>query len=366
MAVEVINTRYEVQENYPSSDTSPFVCYKALDIRENRVVTLKVLPARTASRDPRLLNRLRSVIAALPDLDSPLICRIHDVDILENGDVFLVSDYIRGITLKERIRRVAPFSLGVAADIAVMIAEALTVAHRAGVVHGRLMPSHISQTPEGQVCVSDFRIARIVDTLLPESAVLSAPYLPADYNHAVEPDPIQDVHALGAILYEMLTGVVPRANPSGVLPGPAQINSGIPPALDGIAMKALHPDAHVRYRDISAMLTDLRAARAGLRAGRALSWSPMAESGAAQQSASDQDQEPENEPLNRSGNRRHHQPAGPLDYAVRILLVIAVCAMVAVGYLIYTQFFEIPSDVTVPSLIGLTVDEARRKAAQIG
>src|SRR3989440_2212900 len=77
----------------------------------------------------------------------------------EEGSPFLVTEYVRGINLKYRIRRIAPFTLSVAVDFAIAIGEALNQAHSRGLVHGDLRPQNVIVSPEGAVKVTDFGMA---------------------------------------------------------------------------------------------------------------------------------------------------------------------------------------------------------------
>lgn len=365
MAVEVINTRYEVLETFRSPDSSPYIVYKARDVQEGRIVTLKVVPSSLAAKQPDLLPRLRSAVREVDALDHPMISRTYDAGQMPTGDVYLVTDYVRGITLRERIRRIAPFALAVATDIAVAIAEALAAAHRSGITHGRLLPESVVLSPEGQIRVGEFVAGRLMHDVVPNAEAISAAYRPPEAAFDEEPAPTDDIYALGAILYEMLTGVQPTESHGDLPTPPRALNPGIPPALEGITLKALYPDTTIRYEDAAALLADLQAARAALRAGRPLTWSPL--SGVKPEKASRPvdgvrtprvsaaKREPEYDDADEKSER---EPPGALAIAIRVAFIVALIGVVALGWFFY-KFLSPPPDITVPNLIGRTMDDAQ-------
>ena len=150
MAAETLNTRYEIIEAVPEADTLPFTVAKARDTAEDRIVTLQTLPAARIGGTPRPRAAFQAAAQQAARLDHPNIARVYDQGTTEAADdLFVASEYMRGITLKERIRRIAPFSLAVAADIAVAVAEALEYAHAAGVAARRPAPAPRPAQPRG-------------------------------------------------------------------------------------------------------------------------------------------------------------------------------------------------------------------------
>ena len=122
-----------------------------------------------------------------------------------------VTEFVRGINLKERIRRIAPFTLSVAIDFACGVCEALHYAHSLGQPHGDLRPQNIIISPEGAVKVTDFGVQQ-AESPRPQKAQRDILKLASASYHAPELSTTKpgtaagDIYALGAILYEMLTG----------------------------------------------------------------------------------------------------------------------------------------------------------------
>ncbi|MDQ2800958.1 MAG: protein kinase, partial [Armatimonadota bacterium] len=228
MSAPVINPRYEILDSAAGPDTPPYSFAKARDREEGRVVTLQMIPAALLDLDPVRVREFQAAVQEARTLDHPGILRVFDQGMAEDtDDLYVVREALRGITLQERIRRIAPFTLAVAVDIAQAVAEALAAAHRAGVAHGDLRPCHVLLSPEGQIKTADFVYGAVVaaGTDDPARAAYLAPELAGGVGTG------GDIFALGAMLYEMLTGVLPLAGTTRVT-SPHDINPGVPPALD--------------------------------------------------------------------------------------------------------------------------------------
>lgn len=379
MSTQVISTRYEILETMPAADVAPFVVSKARDREEGRVVALQVLPAEvlgiTPARRQPILQEVQAAIREAQRLEHPEILRVYDQGMAEDGgDLYIVREYLRGITLGERIRRIAPFTLAVAVDLTVSIAEALVAAHRAGVAHGDLRPAHVLLSPEGQIKVADFAYSAVVAARMGDAS--REPYLAPELSGDETGSYAGDVYALGAILYEMLTGVPPAADMAGST-SPREANPGVPPALDGVVQKALHPELNIRYRAATALLADLQAVREALRAGKSLAWSPLIEKrvprpsagettvvaplpvqqggGAIRLASKERDEE-------RHGMRERER-SSILGIVTSAMIVITILGVIALTWYA-TKFLEVPSDIQVPNLIGKTFDDAKRVAQQ--
>ena len=282
--------RYEVTEKLGEGPL--FTVYKAHDRAANRALVLKSLaPPFVADRDFR--QGLQSGLAAAGSLNHPNIAHFYEIGTegeagTDDEKVFAISEFVRGTDLKERIRRISPFTLSIAVDFLCEIAEALHYAHGHNQPHGDLCPQNVIISQEGVVKVTDFGVAQAIArspeaqaATLARSAFYHAPELSLRQPGSVG----GDVYALGAILYEMLTGTLPYTggSPEAIadahafasIPSPRAVNPGVPRSVEGIVMKCLLKKPSQRYSSAGELLQDLKSVRDALRFGKPLSWSPV-------------------------------------------------------------------------------------------
>ena len=247
--------------------------YLARDENLNRQVALKLLAAHFAEDQSRV-GRFRQEAFATSALNHPNIVTIYEIGQWHERD-FIVTEYIEGETLRDRLRRRKP-SVGETLDIALQIASALAAAHGAGVVHRDIKPENVMIRADGLVKVLDFGIAKyrptgkdakaLVETGVGE-VIGTAAYMSPEQARGLETDERTDVWSLGVMIYEMLTGRLPfpgetKADRLAAIlerePAPlAKIGGQTPSRLQPVIDRALAKDKKARYRNIAAMAEDL-------------------------------------------------------------------------------------------------------------
>lgn len=240
--------------------------FLADDSKLKRSVALKRLPPQMRSDQRYRSNLLREAQRA-SSLNDPHIAHVYDV-LEEDGEAFLLMEFIEGTTLRQRIA--APVPPVEFLDIAIQCAGALLTAHRKGVIHCDIKPENIMLTPLGQVKVLDFGIAKRMPmedagttTTGAEPGGLSGTlnYMAPEVLAGGVQNARSDIYSLGVTLYEVCAGKRPGQS-SVPAPADAPVTPAVrpvpPPAIEAIVKKMLHPDPAQRYADTAELLRDLR------------------------------------------------------------------------------------------------------------
>lgn len=244
------------------------VVYKAFDQVVNRIVAVKILKEEFMS-DAQFRRRFSNESKAITMLSQNNIVDVYDV-CLEGDLMYLVMEYIDGITLKEYIDKVKVLDWHEAAFYIKQILKAMSHAHERGIVHRDLKPHNIMLLRDGTIKVTDFGIAKLskFDTqTITDKAIGSVHYISPEQASGDRTDEKTDIYSVGVMFYEMLTGTLPFVGDSAVSVAlmqvqaqpklPREINDAIPEGIEEITIKAMMKDPATRYDSALSMFNDI-------------------------------------------------------------------------------------------------------------
>jgi ferric-dicitrate binding protein FerR (iron transport regulator)/predicted Ser/Thr protein kinase len=245
--------------------------FKAYQPTLDRYVAIKVLHPIVAT-DEQFLSRFQREARSVATLRHQHIVQIYDFG-NEGKTYYMVMEFVDGQTLKQRLNALRAedqvMSLEETKKIMEQVAQALDYAHGQGLIHRDIKPANILLTSEGDAVLSDFGIARMVEsTRQTVTGVVGTPeYMSPEQGQGKELDPRSDIYALGVVLYEMLTGTMPfqADTPLAVifkhvrdpLPLPRLVNPDIPEAVERVMLKAMAKSPDGRYTSVGQMAAAL-------------------------------------------------------------------------------------------------------------
>ena len=247
------------------------IVFKALDRRLNRVVAIKMV-SETTFTAPAQLRRFLAEAEVIARLSHPNIIPVYAVG-EEQGRPYFSVELAEGGNLSERLAK-GPITSRQAAELVETLAHAVSAAHAAGIIHRDLKPSNVLLGHDGVPKISDFGLAKLLGddsarTLSGE--VLGTPsYMAPEQaeGRSLDVGPAADIYALGAILFQALTGRPPFLGASAIetmklvvstkAVAPRRLRPDVPRDLEQITLKCLEKDPRGRYTDAAALAADLR------------------------------------------------------------------------------------------------------------
>ena len=265
----VFDHRYEVQQKIGVGGMADV--YLGKDTLLGRPVAIKILHQNFGS-DQDFVARFKREAQAAGKLNHPNVVSMYDVG-FDQGFHYIIMEYVSGCTLKEYIQHHGnQVSVQEAVKIVVAIAEGLEHAHMMGIVHCDIKPHNILITDSGRIKVTDFGIARAINTaatmMYTNSVMGSAHYISPEQASGKSINVSTDIYSLGVVLYELLTGEVPFRGETPVsvalqhvrdrVLAPRIKNPQIPAQLEQVVLTALEKEPGKRFGSISEMVQALR------------------------------------------------------------------------------------------------------------
>jgi Tol biopolymer transport system component/predicted Ser/Thr protein kinase len=248
------------------------VVYKAQDIKLDRFVALKFLPAHLAASEEdkaRFIQEAKSASA----LNHPNVCTIHDIE-EHDGQLFIVMEFVDGKSLKEKKENLSEKQI---LDMGIQVAEGLAAAHEKGIVHRDIKPENIMIRKDGIVQIMDFGLAKLYTTgnlsrLTKAGTTMGTiGYMSPEQVQGLDVDHRTDLFSLGVVLYELFSGESPfkGVHETAIMyeivnvdPAPiATVKEGIDPQLDDIILECLEKEKDDRCQSAKELAKDLRKIR---------------------------------------------------------------------------------------------------------
>ncbi|MBP7059172.1 MAG: Stk1 family PASTA domain-containing Ser/Thr kinase [Lachnospiraceae bacterium] len=259
--------RYEVIEKIGTGGMSDV--YRAVDQVLQRDVAIKVLKSEFAE-DDNFVTKFRSEASNAAKLEHPNIVNIYDVG-SEDGLYFIIMEYVDGITLKTYIEKKGHLNYKEVISIAIQVGRGIEAAHNNKIIHRDIKPQNIIISKEGKVKVTDFGIARAASGNTVSADVMgSVHYISPEQARNGYVTAQSDIYSLGIVMYEMATGRVPFDGDTAVavalkhlqgeMTAPSQLVSDIPISLERIIIRATMKSPERRYADVDELLIDLKKA----------------------------------------------------------------------------------------------------------
>jgi len=245
------------------------VLYKAADLNSGRQVAIKV-PLPEMEADPVLIERFNREQEIGLELDHPGVVKCFNSE--ERSRVYMVIEWVEGRLLRTILNEEKKLPIERAVKITLGICDALDYMHKRGIVHRDLKPENIMVDDSDQIKLIDFGIAMKEEarrlTFVNVSSLLGTPdYISPEQVKGARGDQRSDIHSVGIILYEMLTGRVPFIGPNPLavmnerilndVKPPRELNPEISPQLEEIMYRALEREPRHRYATASEMMWDI-------------------------------------------------------------------------------------------------------------
>ncbi|MEQ1858339.1 MAG: protein kinase [Chthoniobacteraceae bacterium] len=227
--------------------------YKARQLSLDRVVAIKLLPLQV-SRDREFVERFKREAQTMARLHHPNLVGLYGFGETPEGHLFLVMEYVEGATLHDLAHTAGALTPARVVRIVGQVCEGLACAHREGVVHRDIKPANILVDINGAVKIADFGLARSTkvnsgQTITIKGMTVGTPdYMSPEQRRGHHVDQHTDIYALGVVLYEALTGEIPR----GVFQ-PASQRKGLDRRIDAVIERAMHQDPAKRFQSTKEM-----------------------------------------------------------------------------------------------------------------
>ena len=373
-----ISGRYEIKKLIGEGGMANV--YLGYDSILDREVAIKVLRG-DLSGDDKFIRRFKREAQSASLLNHPNIVQIYDVG-EDEGNFYIVMEYVNGKTLKQLIKRRGHLSIPEVIDITNQLTDGLAHAHDSYIIHRDIKPQNIMILDDGMVKITDFGIAMALNAseLTQTNSVMgSVHYLPPEQAAGKGSTIKSDIYSLGILMYEMLAGTMPFRGETAVeialkhikepMPSVRKINPKVPQSLENVILKATAKNPKNRYNDVRELYDDLKTVMDDSRQNEKritfkypendLEETKVMSNLKEEVKKKEKAEEKKEEPIVKEVTEDEYKKGLPLVTKVLIGLVSGLVVFLLFMLLVFPSLTRTP-DVTVPDVSGLSVSEATR------
>ena len=368
-----INDRYQVIRSIGEGGMANV--YLAYDTILDRNVAVKVLRGDLAT-DEKFVRRFQREAMSASALSHPNIVEMYDVG-EDDGNYFIVMEYIDGKTLKNLIKKRGALTVAEVVDIMLQLTSAISCAHDSYIIHRDIKPQNVMILDDGRVKITDFGIAiasNASELTQTNSVMGSVHYLPPEQANGAGATAKSDIYSLGILMFELLTGKLPFKGENAVeialkqmkeqIPSVCAINPEIPQSIENVILKACAKNPKNRYDNVKDMYNDIKTALDEDRINETKQTYKFSED--------DLDETKKIESLSEVKNKKKKETKEEDSTEKKMNLALIITSGVA-GLLVLLSvifFFVVPAmgpkDVKIPDVTGLTVEKAEEKLLNAG
>ena len=382
-----INDRYEIRKLIGEGGMANV--YLGFDTILERDVAIKVLRGDLAD-DEKFVRRFRREAQSASLLNHPNIVQIYDVG-EDDGNFYIVMEYINGQTLKQLIKKRGKLSVPEVIDIMSQLTDGLAHAHDSYIIHRDIKPQNIMILDDGMVKITDFGIAMAInasDLTQTNSVMGSVHYLPPEQASGKGSTIKSDIYSLGIMMYEMLAGVMPFRGETAVeiamkhlknpMPSVRKANETVPQSVENIILKATAKNPKNRYNNVRELYDDLKTCQDKSRMDEKRITFTYSENeyddestkviGSLKEEIKNKEDKKEKEEILevKEIEDDEYKDKKISKFTLTLIILVAVMVFALFSVFIIIPKFNTSKDLKVPDVSGLTVAKAREKLEKTG
>ena len=390
-----INDRYEIIRVIGEGGMANV--YLATDTILDRKVAVKVLRGDLAT-DEKFVRRFQREAISASSLSHPNIVEMYDVG-EDDGNYFIVMEYIDGKTLKSLVKKRGALTLPEVLDIMLQLTSAIACAHDSYIIHRDIKPQNVMILDDGRVKITDFGIAiasNATELTQTNSVMGSVHYLPPEQANGLTATTKSDIYSLGILMYELITGKVPFKGENAVeialkqmkepIPSICEDNEEIPQRVENIILRACAKNPKNRYDSAKDMFKDLKEclkedapdekkvvykfSEEDLEETKTLTDLKEVSRAEKNKNVSKDSKKKEKEEIKEEIEEELEKEEAKKDKKLNIALWITGGLVGIIGIALIVVIFVLPAmgpkDVKIPDVTGMTIEEAEKKLLDAG